>query len=155
MHQIGDVFGPMNLADIGAKSQQDLWFTYSTVNRLFKDKVVEAFHQGDMVWIHGFHLMLLPSFLRRVLQSARIGFFFHTPFPSSEIWKTIPRRDDLLRGILAADQIGFHLFEYARNFFTACRKILELYTINKKGGFLGIEYNGRTIILNVNHIGIN
>jgi len=51
--------------------------------------------------------------------------------------------------------IGFHLFEYARNFFTACRKILELYTINKKGGFLGIEYNGRTILLNVNHIGIN
>ena len=60
-----------------------------------------------------------------------------------------------MKSLLCCDVIGFHLFEYARNFFTACRKILELYTINKKGGFLGIEYNGRTILLNVNHIGIN
>ena len=122
LHHVADVYGPLKQADIGAKGQQDLWFTYSTVNRIFRDKVVEVFQAGDMVWIQGFHLMLLPSFLRRFLQQAKIGYFFHTPFPSSEIWRRMTRREDLLRGILAADQIGFHLYEYARHFLTTCHR---------------------------------
>ena len=123
LHHVADVYGPLKQADIGAKGQQDLWFTYSTVNRIFRDKVVEVFQAGDMVWIQGFHLMLLPSFLRRFLQQAKIGYYFHTPFPSSEIWKRMTRREDLLRGILAADQIGFHLYEYARHFLTTCHRL--------------------------------
>ena len=102
LHHVADVYGPLKHSDIGAKGQQDLWFTYSTVNRIFRDKVVEVSQAGDLIWINGFHLMLLPSFLRRFLQTAKIGYFFHTPFPSSEIWRTMPRREDLLRGILAA-----------------------------------------------------
>ena len=69
LHHVADVYGPLKQADIGAKGQQDLWFTYSTVNRIFRDKVVEVFQAGDMVWIQGFHLMLLPSFLRRSVTS--------------------------------------------------------------------------------------
>ena len=107
LHHVADVYGPLNQMDIGAKGQQDLWFTYSTVNRIFRDKVVEVFQARDLVWINGFHLMLLPSFLRRFLQVAKIGYFFHTPFPSSEIWRTMTRREDLLRGILAAGLIIF------------------------------------------------
>ena len=107
LHHVADVYGPLNQMDIGAKGQQDLWFTYSTVNRIFRDKVVEVFQARDLVWINGFHLMLLPSFLRRFLQVAKIGYFFHTPFPSSEIWRTMTRREDPLRGILAAGLIIF------------------------------------------------
>ena len=107
LHHVADVYGPLNQMDIGAKGQQDLWFTYSTVNRIFRDKVVEVFQARDLVWINGFHLMLLPSFLRRFLQVGKIGYFFHTPFPSSEIWRTMTRREDLLRGILAAGLIIF------------------------------------------------
>ena len=130
LHHVADVYGPLKQADIGAKGQQDLWFTYSTVNRIFRDKVVEVFQAGDMVWIQGFHLMLLPSFLRRFLQQAKIGYYFHTPFPSSEIWKRMTRREDLLRGILAADQIGFHLYEYARHFLTTChRSVCDVYKL--------------------------
>ncbi len=58
-----------------------------------------------MVWVHGFHLLLLPSFLTRVLRTARVGLFLHTPFPSSEIFRTLPFREDLLRGMLNADQV--------------------------------------------------
>ncbi|CAN0305050.1 unnamed protein product [Ectocarpus sp. 13 AM-2016] len=79
-----------------------------------------------MIWVHGFHLLLLPSFLTRVLRTARVGLFLHTPFPSSEIFRTLPFREDLLRGMLNADQIGFHLFEYARHFITCCKRILGL-----------------------------
>jgi trehalose 6-phosphate synthase/phosphatase len=108
-----------------------------------------------MVWIHDIYLLLTPFYLKRKLLNSNIGFFIHSPFPSSDIFSTFQYRTEILKSLLCCDVIGFHLFEYARNFFTACRKILELYTINKKGGFLGIEYNGRTILLNVNHIGIN
>jgi len=155
LHHVADVYGPLNTADIGAKGQQDLWFTYSTVNRLFRDKVVEVFHKGDLVWIHGFHLMLLPSFLRRSLTMAKIGFFFHTPFPSSEIWRTMNRREDLLRGILSADQIGFHLFEYARHFLTTCQRLLGHGHEMNANGTLAINVDGREVAITCIHVGID
>jgi len=98
MHHIADVYGPLNLNDIGAKAQQQLWFVYSTVHKMFREKVLELYQARDLIWIHGFHLLLLPSFIRRRIPSAKIGYFFHTPFPSSEIWRTISRREELLLG---------------------------------------------------------
>lgn len=68
-------------------------------------KTEQVYNEGDMVWVHGFHLLLLPSFLTRVLRTARVGLFLHTPFPSSEIFRTLPFREDLLRGMLNADQV--------------------------------------------------
>lgn len=64
-----------------------------------------------MVWVHGFHLLLLPSFLTRVLRTARVGLFLHTPFPSSEIFRTLPFREDLLRGMLNADQVSIWIHD--------------------------------------------
>lgn len=155
LHQVADVYGPLNQADIGAKGQQDLWFSYSTVNRIFRDKVVEVFHQGSLVWIHGFHLMLLPSFLRRFLHNAKIGYFFHTPFPSSEIWRTITRREDLLRGILCADQIGFHLYEYARHFLTTCHRVLGHGSDMNAAGTLVVNVDGREVAITCIHVGVD
>eukprot|EP01035_Chromulina_nebulosa_P020435 gene20435-26517_t len=145
----------VDTAEIGAKSQQDLWFTYSTVNNLFRDKVVEVFHRGDLVWIHGFHLMLLPAFIRRQLQLVRIGFFFHTPFPSSEIWRTLTFRGELLRGILAADQIGFHLYEFARHFITSCHRILGYNSDSNSSGVMTINIDGREVAITCIHVGVD
>jgi trehalose 6-phosphate synthase/phosphatase len=155
MHHVADVYGPLNQSDIGAKGQQDLWFNYSTVNRIFRDKVVEVYHPGDLVWIQGFHLMLLPSFLRRVLQVAKIGYFFHTPFPSSEIWRTMTRREDLLRGILASDQIGFHLFEYARHFMTTCHRLLGHTSEVNAAGSQIVNVDGREVSVTCIHVGVD
>lgn len=155
LHHVADVYGPLKEGEIGAKGQQDLWFTYSTVNRIFRDKVVEVFQQGYMVWIQGFHLMLLPSFLRRFLQQAKIGYFFHTPFPSSEIWKTMTRREDLLRGILAADQIGFHLYEYARHFLTTCHRLLGHSSEMNAAGALTVSVDGREVAITCIHVGVD
>lgn len=155
MHQIGDVYGPINLSEVGAKSQQDLWYTYSTVNRLFRAKVVEIYQQGDLIWIHGFHLMLLPSFIRRNLHVARIGYFFHTPFPSSEIWKTMTWREELLRGILSADQIGFHLYEYARHFLSSCHRLLGYTSDMNPAGIMTVKVDGREVAITCIHIGVD
>lgn len=122
LHHIADVYGPAAKESEKKHSTEDLWYSYTTVTRYFRDKVVEVFQHGDLVWIHGFHLMLLPSFLRRLIPLAKIGIFLHTPFPSSEIWRTMAHREDLLRGMLSADHIGFHLFEYG-----TCVCLLDLF----------------------------
>lgn len=102
--QVGDVYGPLHREETNAEAQKEQWFTNTKINNKFKEKVVEIYQRGDLIWIHGFHLLLLPSFLRRVLPLAKIGLFFHTPFPSSEIWKTMTRREELLRGVLVIPQ---------------------------------------------------
>lgn len=155
MHHIADVYGPLNLNDIGAKAQQSLWFVYSTVHKMFREKVLELYQQKDLIWIHGFHLLLLPSFLRRRIPTAKIGYFFHTPFPSSEIWRTISRREELLLGILGADQIGFHLYEYARHFLTNCQRLMGCGFDNTASGKMVIHIDGREVALTCIHVGVD
>ncbi len=128
----------------------ELWQIYTEANRMMRDKVLEVYNPGDLVWIHGFHLLLLPSFLFRTLRGAKVGIFLHTPWPSSEIFRTIPFREDLLRGALNADVVGFHLYEYARHFMTACRRILGL---KEKEGRL-IHCNNRIVSIVCIHAGI-
>ncbi len=128
----------------------ELWQIYTEANRMMRDKVVEVYNPGDLVWIHGFHLLLLPSFLSRPLRGAKVGLFLHTPWPSSEIFRTLPFREDLLSGALNADVVGFHLFEYARHFMTACRRILGL---TEKEGRL-IRYKNRNVSVICIHAGV-
>ena len=68
-----------------------LWKAYTAVNRKFADTIIQCFNEGDLIWIHGFHLLILPSFLTRRIPMAKIGLFLHTPFPSSEIFRTSTR----------------------------------------------------------------
>jgi trehalose 6-phosphate synthase/phosphatase len=135
-----------------------LWSSYNAVNRQFADVVVQCFNEGDLVWIHGFHLLILPSYLTRRIPMAKIGIFLHTPFPSSEIFRTVWCREELLRGMLNADQVGFHLFEYARHFLTCCRRLLGMnYGMipDAAGGHtLAIDCKGRHVAVTSIHAGI-
>ncbi|CAM9975335.1 unnamed protein product [Pylaiella littoralis] len=154
-HHVVDVYGDQVMRFFTQDTLADLWQCYGNVNRRFRDKIVEVYNEGDMVWVHGFHLLLLPSFLTRVLRTARVGLFLHTPFPSSEIFRTLPFREDLLRGMLNADQIGFHLFEYARHFLTCCKRILGLNEGDGNNrGNRNVFYNGRTVSIESIHGGI-
>jgi trehalose 6-phosphate synthase/phosphatase len=65
---------------------------------------VDHYEPGDIIWVHDYQLMLVPEFLRRRLPEARIGFFLHIPFPAEEIFRTLPFREALLRGLLGADE---------------------------------------------------
>ena len=106
----------------------------------------------------GFHLLILPSYLTRRIPMAKVGLFLHTPFPSSEIFRTLWCREDILRGMLNADQVGFHLFEYARHFLTCCRRLLGLnYGMipDTSGGHtLAIDTNGRHVAITSIHAGV-
>jgi hypothetical protein len=92
-------------------------------------------------------LLLLPQFVRKKVVTANIGLFLHTPFPSSEIFRTLSARSDILRAMLCADHIGFHLFEYARHFLTCCNRMLGIKYEGTKGGTLRLKYFGRSIMV--------
>ena len=92
------------------------WEVYRKVNERFADMVARHYQPGDIIWVHDYQLMLVPGLLRQRLPSARIGYFHHIPFPSSEIFSTLPRRHELLKGLLGADLIGFHTVSYVRHF---------------------------------------
>lgn len=138
--------------------EAELWASYNAVTRLYADVVVQCFNEGDLVWVHGFHLLILPSYLSRRIPMAKVGLFLHTPFPSSEIFRTIWCREDILRGMLNADQVGFHLYEYARHFLTCCRRLLGLNSgmiPDTAGGHtLAIDTNGRHVAVTSIHAGI-
>jgi trehalose-6-phosphate synthase len=153
LHHNYDPFGPIDKKKLDSDHEQSLWFVCTTIHQLFCRKLVEVYHTGDLVWIHGFHLMLLPSYVRRKISMAKIGVFLHTPFPSSEIWKTLWCREDLLLGILCADQIGFHLFEYARHFLTTCRRLLGTHYEYNSCGSIIIQAGGREVLVTCFHVG--
>lgn len=106
--------------------QEEHWKSYLRVNEIFSDGLMEILHEDDLVWVHDYHLMLLPKLLRDRGCPAPIGFFLHIPFPSYDVFRLIPRtwRREILEGIVGADLVGFHTFEYTQNFVQAVMRVL-------------------------------
>ena len=100
------------------------WRSYRAVNERFADTVLSLAEPGDRVWVHDYQLMLLPKMLRRARRQLRIAYFHHIPFPSSEMFRIIPHRDDILEGLLGAEYIGFHTYDYVRHFVSAVARVL-------------------------------
>ncbi len=101
-----------------------LWESYKHVNRHFCHIVEKIVEPGDTLWIHDYQLMLLPQMLREVFPHNPIGFFLHIPFPSYELFRLLPWRHEILEGMLGADLVGFHTYDYVRHFTSSVRRIL-------------------------------
>lgn len=130
--------------------RREWWEQYLAINQQFADAVLGIAQPGDMVWVHDYHLMLLPEMLKRQRTDFRVGFFLHTPFPPAEVFACQPNRRELLEGLLGADQVGFHTFRYLRNFRST---VLRLLGIDSEA--TRIRRDGRTTHLGVYPIGIN
>lgn len=102
------------------------WEGYVLINEMFRDAVIKEYCHDDMVWINDYPLMLLPKLLRTERTEIHVGFYIHCVFPSSEVYRILPQRAQLLRGVLSANIIGFHNFQYVRHFLTSCTRILGL-----------------------------
>jgi trehalose 6-phosphate synthase/phosphatase len=126
------------------------WRSYHDVNRKFADKVLTIAKEGDLVWVHDYQLMLVPAMLRAAMPSLRIGFFLHTPFPSYEVFRCHPKRNELAGGLLGADLIGFHTFGYLRHYRSSVLRLLGI-----ESEIMRIRHDGRTSRLGVYPIGIN
>jgi trehalose 6-phosphate synthase/phosphatase len=109
-----------------ARYDEAYWEQYRKVNESFSVTLLDTIRDDDTVWIHDYHLMLLPHLLRRALPKIRIGFFLHIPFPQFEIFRLLPGkwRRDILEGLLGADLIGFHTHDYGEYFLRCVQRIL-------------------------------
>jgi trehalose 6-phosphate synthase/phosphatase len=109
--------------------EKKYWTAYQKVNQLFADIILEHIHDGDALWVHDYHLQLLPNLIKQTNPDIPIGFFLHIPFPSYEILRTLPWRNEIMEGLLGADLIGFHTYDYERHFLSSVRRLLG-YDIN-------------------------
>ena len=116
--------------------QQSNWDFYQTVNRKFRDAVLEIAEPGDTIWIHDYQLLLLPGMIRAEQPDLTIGFFLHIPFPSYEMFRLIPWRAELLEGLIGADLVGFHTYDDVQHFLNAAVRILP---INSNSNILTVD----------------
>ncbi len=126
--------------------------TYEAINRRFAEAALEHHRTGDLFWVHDYHLMLVPEMLRQRRPGARIGFFLHTPFPSSEVMRMLPWRERLLHGILGADVVGFQTASYRRHFVQSITRLLDVEPDADEGA---VTYEGRRVRLGVYPIGVD
>ncbi|AET38400.1 trehalose 6-phosphate synthase/phosphatase complex subunit Ecym_2691 [Eremothecium cymbalariae DBVPG len=119
------------------------WHYYRSLNQLFADRIVDSYQDGDTIWVHDYHLMLVPGMVRKVLPNAKIGFFLHVSFPSSEVFKCFAQREKILEGILGANSVGFQTEEYARHFQQTANRLLmadvDSHNLKYKGRIIAVE----------------
>lgn len=126
------------------------WEAYKKVNQKFADKVLEHVEDGDKVWIQDYQLLLVPAMVKSKKPDISIGFFNHIPFPSYEIFRTFPKRKEILEGMLGADLIGFHTYDYERHFLSSVKRILSL-----EVNFNKVTYKNRIIKVDSFPMGID
>lgn len=121
--------------------QREWWKKYVAVNARFAQAAAAEAARGDIVWVHDYHLQLVPAMLRERRPDLRIGFFLHIPFPPEELFEWLPWREEILKGLLGADVIGFQSPMAAQNFSRLCRHYAEA-----EGTGTSLRYEGRPIV---------
>ncbi|KAE8144874.1 putative alpha,alpha-trehalose-phosphate synthase subunit Tps2 [Aspergillus avenaceus] len=132
------------------RSERDWWADYVRMNWLFADRILQEYQEGDIVWIHDYHLFLLPNMLRQRIPNVYIGFFLHAPFPSSEFMRCLAKRKEVLTGVLGANMIGFQTFSYSRHFSSCCTRVLGF-----ESNSAGVDAYGAHVAVDVFPIGID
>jgi trehalose 6-phosphate synthase/phosphatase len=132
------------------RSERKWWADYLRLNRLFADQIAQVYQAGDIVWIHDYHLFLLPSLLRQRIPNIYIGFFLHAPFPSSEYLRCLAKRKEVLTGVLGANMIGFQTYSYSRHFSSCCTRVLGF-----ESNSAGVDAYGAHVAVDVFPTGID
>ena len=109
-----------------ANFDQQLFKAYVEANRKFCNELLKIAEPTDTIWIHDYHLLLLPQMVAEKLPNASIGFFLHIPFPSYEMFRMMPWRKEMLSGMLGADLIGFHTYDDNRHFLSSVSRLVGL-----------------------------
>lgn len=133
-----------------AEFNTDYWAAYRSVNELFRRAINEYAHPKATIWIHDYHLLLLPKLVRESVPDSSIGFFLHIPFPSFEVFRALPERKEILEGLLGADLVGFHTYDFARHFMSSV-----LRTLGYESQYGKITLDDRVVIADAFPIGID
>ena len=125
------------------------WLAYRDANERFANAVTERYRDGDLIWVHDYQLALVPALVRERIPDAAIGFFLHVPFPSSEVFRILPNREQLIRGLLGADLVAFQTHAHMHEFRRALLQVLGLPSRLDR-----VDVDGRTVSLATLPIGI-
>lgn len=132
------------------KYTNEAWESYYQVNKLFADKILEVATENDLIWIHDFHLFLVSGLLKEANPKLKVGFFLHIPFPTSEIYRHLPVRNEILQSLVQADLIGFHDYSYLRHFTSSVYNVLGV-----TSSLLTISHNNHKTNLGVFPVSID
>ena len=133
------------------------WEAYKKFSENFSDFLMKYLNNDSIVFLNDYHFFLVPSFLyskiskmnQTIFQNLSIGIFMHTPFPPTEIFKKIPFREEIIKSLLNCSIIGFHTFDYSRNFLKTAKRLLSINYESTINGDLAINYFGRTAMMKV------
>ncbi len=123
---------------------------YSVLNSLFAEAALDEYEPGDHIWVHDYHLMLAPTYIREQQPEASVALFWHIPWPAMEVLRIVPWARELIRGLLGCDLIGFHVEDYVENFLEGARVLLGA---EVQGNV--IHWEGRQIRIEAHPIGID
>ena len=129
---------------------KNYWEAYKRVNMEFCDEVVRIAEDDDIIWIQDYHLMLVPQMIREKMPASSMGFFLHIPFVSSEVFRLLPWRREILEGLLGADLVGFHTYDYVHHFVESVRRVTGY-----EHSFGDISVGGRTVRVDAFPMGID
>ncbi|CAK9438638.1 uncharacterized protein LODBEIA_P28620 [Lodderomyces beijingensis] len=149
-HVLWPVFHYFEGTPSDGKAEIEAWHDYVKFNEAYLNKIKSIYQPGDIIWIHDYYLLLLPQLLRMEFPDAYIGHFLHVPFPSSEYFKCLSKRTQLLDGMLGSDKIGFQSESFQRHFLSCCARVLGC-EVTKSEVFA----YGRTLSLETLPIGID
>ena len=126
------------------------YLCYQEINRRFCQELMKVADEDDLIWVQDYHLMLLPRMIRESIPEATIGFFLHIPFPNYEVFRLLPVREEILKGLLGADLVGFHTFDYALHFLNSV-----MYLLGHEHTMGEIEVEGRIVKVDTFPMGID
>lgn len=149
-HELFTLFHYKQNMPTDGRATKKAWEYYTRMNVAFAEAIVNVYKPGDIVIVHDYQLLLLPSLLRQRIPQIYIGFFLHIPFPSSEYYRSLTKRKEILEGMLGANMIGFQAFSYSRHFSSCCIRILHF-----DASPAGVDAFGSHVAIDVFPIGIN
>lgn len=137
------------------KNEEGYYKAYTEMTAIFDARMGELLQPQDIVWIHDYHLMLLPSLLRkRDIPNLRLCFFLHIPFPTSQIFRSIGSATELLESMVSADIIGFHAFDHSRHFLNAAKRVMGVVSRTLQGGLIALDVQDREVIVTMSHVSV-
>jgi len=141
--------------EIKWKGDEERYYAaYETVSKVFDAKLGPLLNKNDVVWVHDYHLMLLPKMVRERDLKVKIVFFLHIPFPTSQIFRSLPKATQLLQSMCCSDVIGFHAFDHTRHFLNATKRILGMRSRTLDGGLLAVFVQDRHVIVTMSHVSV-
>lgn len=169
-----DTASPNDISEIGVtngpsenkvlewnKKEEEYNKAFNKVNEMFANTLCKLLQNNDTVWVHDYHLMPLPKLIRAQSIAAdldpktlKIIFFLHIPFPTSQIFRTLPEASELLQSMLSADLVGFHAFDHARHFLNAVKRMHGIRCQTRRGGMLTLNVQDREVIITMSHVSI-